>query len=184
MARVPVLYKISTVVDQIPCGRCINVPVLYKISTVVDSSNAFMSAMRSRSLQNFYCCRLNFIDLRSSRSRSLQNFYCCRSQGQGEAIAGFPFFTKFLLLQIWRALCPPPPVPVLYKISTVVDITAPRAPRQFPFFTKFLLLQMQILPGFAANVPVLYKISTVVDRQQSVTLSVFPFFTKFLLLQI
>ena len=34
---VPVLYKISTLVDESRAGGAENVPVLYKISTLVDS---------------------------------------------------------------------------------------------------------------------------------------------------
>ena len=100
------------------------VPVLYKISTVVDSVDEDLTAERSRSLQNFYCCRYARCAEDARRSRSLQNFYCCRSE------AAHPAY----------------PVPVLYKISTVVD--------HFLFPCVF-------------RVPVLYKISTVVDMSFS-----------------
>ncbi len=57
---------------------------------------------------------------------------------------------------------PPPMVPVLYKISTVVD---------------------HVLEHDIGEVPVLYKISTVVDlRVRAHFIRWFPFFTKFLLL--
>ena len=73
---VPVLYKISTLVDILPRTPRIFVPVLYKISTLVDFLRRLVGQRRSRSLQNFYSCRSLFLFLSDK----------------------FPFFTKFLLL--------------------------------------------------------------------------------------
>ena len=55
--KVPVLYKISTVVDSTSLNDAAQVPVLYKISTVVDFNCTTVHPFCSRSLQNFYCCR-------------------------------------------------------------------------------------------------------------------------------
>ena len=95
---VPVLYKISTVVDRVIFFVRLDVPVLYKISTVVDYDLINHDRLGSRSLQNFYCCRSRGRDRVESGSRSLQNFYCCRFCDAGDGVLRFPFFTKFLLL--------------------------------------------------------------------------------------
>ena len=54
---VPVLYKISTLVDIITGPPWRTVPVLYKISTLVDLCSRSLRFRGSRSLQNFYSCR-------------------------------------------------------------------------------------------------------------------------------
>ena len=97
-SRVPVLYKISTVVDRDIVFRIAVVPVLYKISTVVDFRKGEdgdgvpvlykISTVVDRAEKNE----------RAHSSRSLQNFYCCRSFQVVNKTKGFPFFTKFLLL--------------------------------------------------------------------------------------
>ena len=160
---VPVLYKISTVVDSDRKHLDLGVPVLYKISTVVDEFVVGAAADGSRSLQNFYCCRFRKSGSADERSRSLQNFYCCRSETQSA-----------------RA----PHVPVLYKISTVVDLRAPPGVRAVPVLYKistvvdrgetlWFRVGSRSLQNFyccryggvkvSGEVPVLYKISTVVD---------------------
>ena len=96
---VPVLYKISTVVDL--CGESSGsqVPVLYKISTVVDARASLNTHTRVPVL---YKISTVVDDKRLSNeaasSRSLQNFYCCRFSLLRGAKPAFPFFTKFLLL--------------------------------------------------------------------------------------
>ena len=76
------------------------VPVLYKISTVVDILLKRLHILRSRSLQNFYCCR-------SPRSRS-----CSIS---------VPVLYKISTVVDMSSCGVSAAVPVLYKISTVVD---------------------------------------------------------------
>ena len=204
-AAVPVLYKISTLVDSSHCSIYCHVPVLYKISTLVDQVFYSFFYGGSRSLQNFFSCRSRLRIGRKSTfpfftkflllqmtggfrvergSRSLQNFYSCRFLPVLRC-AVFPFFTKFLLLQIAASTCWSRQVPVLYKISTLVDsfflvrknqvpvlykistlVDLPYARRwraRFPFFTKFLLLQIAARRRCEKGVPVLYKISTLVD---------------------
>ena len=117
--KVPVLYKISTLVDLVASMAQRQVPVLYKISTLVDSLSNLLLIACSRSLQNFYSCRCSEFFFRKICSRSLQNFYSCRSLWQRRRSRS---------------------VPVLYKISTLVDRSRLVAEWTFPFFTKFLLL--------------------------------------------
>ena len=96
-----------------------------------------------------------------------------------------------------------PRVPVLYKISTLVDAIAftsslfcSRSLQNF-YSCRFrrsrhaprvpVLYKISTLVDYAEElakkkVPVLYKISTLVDSITKMTRSVFPFFTKFLLL--
>ena len=158
------------------------VPVLYKISTLVDSSVSAQSWSGSRSLQNFYSCRCLISLGMVPGSRSLQNFYSCRSH--------FFFRSEF--------------VPVLYKISTLVDRRRRAAHELVPVLYKISTL-VDSRSNFSARiVPVLYKISTLVDSGRKIRrklgsrslqnfyscrylaakmiASVFPFFTKFLLL--
>ena len=119
LKSVPVLYKISTLVDNSIHLMDIVVPVLYKISTLVDRIERDVREDGSRSLQNFYSCRSTVLTRLLDSSRSLQNFYSCR----------------------WRAARTADYVPVLYKISTLVDQDVDvMFPGRFPFFTKFLLL--------------------------------------------
>ena len=56
-STVPVLYKISTLVDLQVNRNQPTVPVLYKISTLVDLLLLILKILCSRSLQNFYSCR-------------------------------------------------------------------------------------------------------------------------------
>ena len=96
--HVPVLYKISTLVDRCSLTSRTSVPVLYKISTLVDFTPILLLLSSSRSLQNFYSCRCGQPATAARSSRSLQNFYSCRSKRARRAGFAFPFFTKFLLL--------------------------------------------------------------------------------------
>ena len=79
--------------------------------------------------------------LTRKRSRSLQNFYCCRYE-----VADV------------RAH-----VPVLYKISTVVDAARRSAAAHVPVLYKISTVVDSASSSRLRTVPVLYKISTVVD---------------------
>ena len=76
-------------------------------------------------------------------SRSLQNFYSCRYDAEAVADA----------------------VPVLYKISTLVDIAKRCRSALVPVLYKISTLVDRVFPLFYFLVPVLYKISTLVDAR-------------------
>ena len=103
---VPVLYKISTLVDFLRAAFGKIVPVLYKISTLVDFT-FFLSKKKS--------------------SRSLQNFYCCRCALRLFLLRAVPVLYKISTVVDDVARRRRQIVPVLYKISTVVDISQGRS---------------------------------------------------------
>ena len=72
-------------------------------------------------------------------SRSLQNFYSCRFLGV-ESDAEVPVLYKISTLVDRASVVGRLAVPVLYKISTLVDMRTCSGMVMFPFFTKFLLL--------------------------------------------
>ena len=182
--QVPVLYKISTLVDQHYLFPTTRFPFFTKFLLLqIFLDNRFRGGFPF--FTKFLLLQIWYDAACSWRcSRSLQNFYSCRWREVGLCDLSFLFFTKFLLLQILTGEESDNDVPVLYKISTLVDPTS-----SFPSRTVPVLYKISTLVDFgtrarSASVPVLYKISTLVDlTRRFECFCLFPFFTKFLLLQ-
>ena len=129
----------------------LRVPVLYKISTLVDTKRKASFPFRSRSLQNFYSCRsfqkkepITVPVLYKISTLVDFTFFFVRKK--------VPVLYKISTLVDRRGAKPPRIVPVLYKISTLVDVkTMRRELGGSPFFTKFTLLDVDGCAGARAG---------------------------------
>ena len=117
---VPVLYKISTLVDR---GRdsagAERVPVLYKISTVVDVPNGRKAAAVPVLYKISTLVDLTAAATFARGSRSLQNFYSCRcARSRTSPAVGSRSLQNFYSCRSAGGDIIST-VPVLYKISTL-----------------------------------------------------------------